>query len=99
VRAVVRICLALLALFFVVAIGLSVVLPRTCGEDVVRVRPLDRLHQTGLASRGPNRPAGSRNALRALTSTQVGGNYLKDDLSVDDISACEGSSWFHSMCG
>ena len=36
-RAVVRICLALLALLFVVAIGLSVVLPRTCGEDVVRV--------------------------------------------------------------
>jgi hypothetical protein len=39
VRAVVPICLALLALLFVVAIGLSVVLPRTCGEDVVRVRP------------------------------------------------------------
>jgi hypothetical protein len=37
VRAVVRICLALLALLFVVAIGLSVVLPRACGEDVVRV--------------------------------------------------------------
>jgi hypothetical protein len=37
VRAVVRICFALLALFFVVAIGLYVVLPRVCGEDVVRV--------------------------------------------------------------
>ena len=36
-RTVVRICLALLALLFVVAIGLFVVLPRTCGEDVVRV--------------------------------------------------------------
>ena len=36
-RAVVRICLALLALVLVVGIGLSVVLPRTCGEDVVRV--------------------------------------------------------------
>ena len=37
-RAVVRICLALLALLFVMAIGLSVVLPRACGEDVVRVQ-------------------------------------------------------------
>ena len=37
-RSVVRICLALLALLFVVAVGLSVVLPRACGEDVVRVR-------------------------------------------------------------
>ena len=35
-RAVVRICLALLALVLVVGIGLSVVLPRTCGEDVAR---------------------------------------------------------------
>ena len=38
-RAVVRVCIALLALFFVVAIGLSVVLPRVCGEDVARVHP------------------------------------------------------------
>ena len=37
-RSVVRICLALLALLFVVAVGLSVVLPRVCGEDVVRLQ-------------------------------------------------------------
>ena len=37
-RAAVRICIALLALVFVVAVGLSVVLPRTCGEDVARVQ-------------------------------------------------------------
>jgi hypothetical protein len=36
-RVVARICLALLALFFVVAIGLYVVLPRVFGEDVARV--------------------------------------------------------------
>jgi hypothetical protein len=36
VRVVARICLALLALFFVVAIGLAVVLPRVCAGDVVR---------------------------------------------------------------
>ena len=34
-RVVARICLALFALFFVVAIGLYVVLPRACGGDVV----------------------------------------------------------------
>jgi hypothetical protein len=37
VRAFVRICLALLALLSVVAIGLYVVRLRVCGEDVVRV--------------------------------------------------------------
>ncbi len=35
-RAVARICLALFGLVFVLAVGLSVVLPRVCGGDVGR---------------------------------------------------------------
>jgi hypothetical protein len=33
-----RIFLALLSLFFVVAVGLSVLLPRVCAEDAARAR-------------------------------------------------------------
>jgi len=109
VRVVVRICLALLALFFVVAIGLYVVLPRACGGDVVRAHlPETAVSATGceiqwalLASRtgGPNGALTGGKALQSSTSTQMGGIHLKGETSEDDIAACEGRSRLHSMCG
>lgn len=108
-RVVARICLALLALFFVVAIGLYVVLPRVCGGDVVRAHlPEAAISATGceiqwtlLASRtgSPNRALASGKALQNFTNTQMGGIHLKGETPEDDIAACEGRSRLHSMCG
>jgi hypothetical protein len=109
VRVVARICAALLALFFVVAIGLFVVLPRFCGEGVARVHLSEaaisaigcEIEITTLVWRkgGPNRAVASEEARWIFTKVQLSGIPLKDSALEDDISACEGSFRLHSMCG
>jgi len=109
VRVVARICLALFALFFVVAIGLAVVLPRVCGGDVVRAhRPSApdsaitcETQWALLAPRtgSPNGALAGGKSLQDFTNTQMGGIHLKGEVTEDDIAACEGRSRLHSVCG
>ena len=110
-RAVVQICVALFVLLFVVLVILYVVVPRVAGGDVVRVCPseaartsmdtsesgpaIDSAWQTG----DPNRAAACGKAHLSFTNTQMGGIPLKDRIPEDDISACEGNTRLHSMCG
>jgi hypothetical protein len=48
---------------------------------------------------GPNRAMASEKAPRTLTNAHLSGIPLKGEASEDDISACEGSSRLHLMCG